>query len=368
MIKNTTAIAMTLLLSGCHVASWLHPRVQPTAPPLPMNVSCDDLIDHLNEQSGNLKAWQCTDVRVMARFPGVPYVPMKGNIACEYPNRFHLTATNTFASADMGANSEQCWFQSSPGHHGVISWRHEDSHLLQQYPSQVPYINPDWLMLVLGVKQLDPEDYVLEPTSDSRNKELWLSSVRQAHGHDVHRYVIKVDRETRVVREHIAFDKNASPIVRAQLSGYQNYNGHMLPRKVRLEFPGTDAELTLSFSRIDTNPSIDTALWIVPSVPDGRNVDLAEMISGVQRGDAHRVQAERNSPRSISFGSPEFKQIGGAIQTAGIEPDWTEDGRPVEPDWSTSVDSASPFRKPDVGESEQRRFPGLFRLPRLFQR
>ena len=374
MIKNLSAIAVTVLFSGCSISTWLQRDAKPAVPPLPMDVSCDELIDHLNRQSGDLRAWQCTDVRVTARLPGVPHVPMmdnislKGNIACEYPNRFHLTATNTFASADMGANSEQCWFQSSPGHHGVISWRSEDSHLLQEFPSQVPYIDPNLLMLVLGVKRLDPSDYVLEPRSDPHNKELWLSSVRHSPGHDAHRYVIKVDREQRVVCEHIAFDKNGAVIVRARLSGHQYFDGHLLPRRVRLELPGNNAQMTLSFSKIDTNPSIDSALWLVPSVPGGQNVDLGELISGVRRVQARHHRADGKPIRSISLGVPEFHQVGGATRTVRLEPDWNADGRLTEPDWSGSEIPKSRFVNVNAEQPNRRRFLGLFPWPRWSRR
>ena len=368
MIKNLSAIAAIVLFSGCNLASWSHRNAKPTVPPLPVDVSCDDLIGHLNRQSGNLQAWQCTDVRVTARFPGVPYIPMKGNIACEHPNRFRLTATNTFASADMGANSEQCWFQSSHGHHGVISWRHEDSHLLQEFPSQVPCIDSDWLMLVLGVRQLDPNDFVLEPRSDPQNKELWLSSVMQAHDHGAHRYVIKIDRDRRVVREHVAFDRNGSVIVRAQLSAHQDFDGHFLPRKVRLELPGNDAEMTLSFSRIDTNPSIDRALWVVPNIPDGQNVDLGELISGTRYADARGHERNQKTSHSISLGAPEFQPVADAARTVWTEPDWSADGSPMEPDWSGTDESKPEFSNVRHKNPDRRRFVDLFTWPWLFRR
>ncbi|MCH2202452.1 MAG: hypothetical protein MK102_10825 [Fuerstiella sp.] len=371
MIRNiSVVIAVALFCSGCHVASWTHQSAPPADPPLPMDVSCDDLIDHLNQQSGNLKAWQCTDVRLTARFPGVLHVPtMKGNIACEYPNRFHLTATSLVASADMGANSEHCWFQSSPGHHGVISWRHEDSRLLQELPSQVrvPYIDPDWLMLVLGVKQLDANDYVLERASDPHGKELWLSSVRKSNGHNAHRYVIKVDREKRVVREHVAFDRNGAAIVRALLSNHQDFNGHLLPRRVRLILPGSNTELTLSFSRINTNPSIDTALWVVPSVPNGENLTLREMAARIRVADGQQASTNRRAPGSISLLPPEFQPDHRAAQTAWTQPVFTVDGTPAEPDWSDSAD-ASPFTEAGNRKPHHRKFLGMFPLPRLFGR
>jgi len=258
------------------------------------------------------------------------------------------------ASADMGANSEQCWFQSTPGHDGVISWRHEDAHLLHNLSSPIPYIDPDWLMLVLGVKHLNADDYVLEPGDDPRSRELWLTSVKEMEHGGARRYVIKVDTKYRVVREHVAYDADGRVIVRAQLSNHKNFDGHLIPRKVRMELPGNDAVLTLSFSRIETNPSIDNALWKVPSVPGGYNTNLVDLIEGMRRADAQRRQ-QSESNHSASLGTPEFQQVGNSSQTAAVEPVWMSDASPAEPNWSDSADSASPFQNNHFEEPKRRR-------------
>jgi len=327
-----------------------------------MNVSCEELVDHLNLQSGNLKAWQCTDVRMTARLPGPPYVvpPMKGNIACESPNRFHLRASNLVASTDMGANSKQCWFESTPGHPGVISWRHEDAHKLQELSLPIPYIDPDWLMLILGVKQLNADDYVLEPGVNPRSRELWLTSVRGSQIGGARRYVIKVSAADRVVREHVAYDADGRVIVRAQLSNHKRFNGHLIPRKVRLELPGNNTELTLSFARIDTNPSIDSALWVVPTRPGGHNVDLGDLVEGIRRAGIQR----QNQSRSAVLGPPVFDQVGEAASTVAVEPDWAVDGTPAEPVWSDSSDSASPFQNAAMEEPHPQRRRWIPRWPR----
>ena len=357
MIKNILAIAMTVLLSGCSVSSWMHRTAEPSGPPLPMNVSCEDLIDHLNQQSGNLKAWQSTDVRMKAEIPGTPYVPpMKGSIACQSPNRFHLTASNLVASTDMGANAEQCWFLSTPGHPGVISWRHEDAHLLHKLSSPIPYIDPDWLMLVLGVKQLNADDYALEPGDDPRSRELLLTTVKEGIHGGAKRYVIKVNSDYRVVREHVAYDADGRVIVRAQLSNHKSFDGHLIPQTVRLEFPGNDAELTLSFAKIDTNPSIDSALWKVPSVQGGNNTDLIDLMEGMERADAQRKLRQRNdSGRNVTLGTPVFQQVGNSSQTAAVESVWMSDSSPVEPNWSDATDSVSPFPDNHFAEPIRRR-------------
>lgn len=322
-----------------------------------MNVSCEDLIDHLNQQSGNLKAWQSTDFRMTVKIPETPYVPpMKGSIACQSPNRFHLTASNLVASTDMGANSEQCWFLSTPGHPGVISWRHEDAHLLHKLSSPIPYIDPDWLMLVLGVKQLNADDYALEPGNGPGSRELLLTTVKEATHGGAKRYVIKVNSDYRVVREHVAYDADGRVIVRAQLSNHKSFDGHLIPQTVQLKLPGNGAELTLSFAKIDTNPSINSALWKVPSVQGGNNTDLIDLMEGMERADAQRQLRQRNgSGRSAALGTPVFQQIENSSQTAAVESVWMSDTSPAEPNWSDATDSASPFQDNHFAEPKRRR-------------
>ncbi len=363
MIKNCTIMAMTVLLSGCHVLPWSTQRQAAVGPPLPMTVSRDDLVSHLNQQSGNLKAWQCTSVKLSARMPGARGMPpMYGSIACESPNRFHLTASNLLASADMGANSDHCWFRSTPGHDGVISWRHADAHLLQEFPSQVPYIDPDWLMLVLGVKQLDPADYVLEPGDNPQQKELWLTSVRDTPGSGVYRYVIKVSTKQRVVVEHAAFDQDHRTIVRARLSDHRWFDGHLIPRTVHIDLPGNGTELTLSFNRIDTNPNIDTAMFQVPRVPNGDNVDLGDLIRQQRNMGSLHAWNTAPEPPNASLGTPQFDQPNGRPdnppQTAEFPPDWSTDSTPQEPDWADSAGSGS-LRNVGYEKPPRRRFLGL---------
>lgn len=361
MIRSTYTIAITVMLAGCHVLPFSSRRIEPIGPPLPMNVSCDELVQRLNQQSNNLKSWQSTDIRLKVDLPGAPPLPaMKGNIACESPNRFHLTARNAFATANMGANSERCWFLSTPGHHGVISWHHDDAHLLQEFPTPVPYIDPDWLMLVLGVKQLDPNDYVLEPPSDPRTKELWLTSLQRNQGNGAYRYVIKVSTETRVIREHAAYDKDHRLIVRAVLSNHQMFDGHLIPRTVQIEIPSSETSLELTFSRIETDPVIASSMWEVPSIPGGDNVDLGQLITGMRRAE----QQKRWNPgtsKHVSLGAPQFHPVTEVAHTL-VEPDWAEDEVPEEPNWDDSEDDSS-FYGRTPRSAPRRRFLGIFPIP-----
>lgn len=325
MIRNTVSITFCLLLTGCQALDRSPRHSVAAGPPLPETVSVADLVDHLNGQSGNLNSWQCTNMRLVAKMPRRPSVRFKGHIACESPNRFHLSASNVISQADLGSNDERCWVLMKPFEAGTMSWRHEDAHLVQRIPTGIPYIDPDWLMLVLGVKELNAEDYTVQPSPQPGSRELWLTSSENTPGSGISRYVIKVDMDYRVVREHVAYDTNLRPVVRAKLSQHKKFNGHLLPTQVSLEFPDSGARLDLAFSQIRTNPTIDTSHWVVPSDPYGEDVDLGQMIAARLRAEKADQFAQAESTSVIwSDSMPE-------------EPVWNDPDPIEEPDWDTSI-------------------------------
>jgi len=325
MIRNTVSIAFCLLLTGCQALDR-SPRQSITAgPPLPETVSVAELVDHLNGQSGNLTSWQCTNMRMTAKMPRQLPVRFKGHIACESPNRFHLSASNVVSHADLGSNDERCWVLMKPFEKGTMSWRHEDAHLIQAIPSGIPYIDPNWLMLVLGVKELNADDYTLRRSPQPGSRELWLTSTENTPGSGISRYVIKVDMDHRVVREHVAYDTNLRPVIRASLSQHQRFDDHLLPGKVTLEFPDSGARLDLVFSQIKTNPVIDNSHWIVPSDPYGEDVDLGQWI------------AARMGPNGSSQFAQAESKSGTWTDTVPEEPVWSDREPVEEPDWDTSI-------------------------------
>jgi hypothetical protein len=326
MIRNTVLITFCILLSGCQALDRSPRQHVPSGPPLPATVSVNDLVDHLNAQSGGLNSWQCTNMRMTAKMPRQPEFRFKGHIACESPNRFHLSASNVLGLANLGSNDERCWVLMKPFDAGTISWRHEDAHLIQEIPSGIPYIDPDWLMLVLGVKELDASDYTLQPGPQANSREFWLTSNENTQGSGISRYVIKVDMDRRVVREHVAYDTNLRPVIRARLSEHKDFNGHLLPTEVALEFPDSGARLELAFKQIQTNPSIDASHWVVPSDPYGKDVDLGQMV-------AARKQAERSN----QFAQSDQKSKRWSDSVPVEEPVWSDPAPVEEPDWDTSI-------------------------------
>jgi hypothetical protein len=342
--RGAFAIACLMTaFAGCQNGAKQQREVVHRDPVIPLTISRADLVDHLNQQNKDLNSWRCMSTRLYAKIPGAPDQSLSGYIACQSPNYFRLTADNLVVKADLGSNADHVWVYMKPGKSEVIKWKHEDTALLQQVPLGIPSIDPNWLMLVLGITPLNAEDYELT-RSPIGKPELWLTAIQPgANGRSLRR-VIKIDALQGVIREHAVYDAEANPLVRAQLSRHQRLDGHLIPTSVNLMFPQIDTELSLSFKNIEANPHLPDQYWHMPD----KNIDVVDlgdrvrsqlMAQGIEPPPrtSGRIPAPRVSLQPPVFHEPE--------QTA-FAPQQMLDGGPdetdlaeelAEPDWDTPI-------------------------------
>ncbi|MEZ6122145.1 MAG: hypothetical protein R3C49_03085 [Planctomycetaceae bacterium] len=380
-------VVFQIAFSGCQNPSRQH-QVHRSDPALPMTLSRDELVELLNRQNTGLDGWKCMSTRLTAKMPGLPTQHLNGYIACQTPQYFRLTADNLIAKADLGSNVSRCWVYVKPGENAVMTWKHEDTALVQQMTTGIPYIDPNWLMLVLGIRPLDANDYELSRSADGK-PELWLTAVEQSPTGRPLRRVIKVDTYGGVVREHAIYDSEGRPLVQALLSKHKSHDGHLIPTIVRLTFPQMDTELALSFTGIETNPNLPDSLWHLPET-NVTVVDLGEMARhqmmlaqhGSQETSAGNAFSSRprarlqppvfrNPVRSAFAGESDRSAMDGTPLklTNGVEePDWATEGdaEVAEPNWETPISLPR-----DVGFPDQPTQPAGQRrgfLSRLFNR
>jgi hypothetical protein len=338
------AVVALTICSGCQMP-WHKKEPRYVDPALPMTLNRNELVDYLNRQNQGLESWRCTTTRMEVRLPNTLPVRLKGNIACQAPRHFRLTADNVIARADLGSNDNRCWFYSRPGEAAVMTWKHEDSALIQQVPSGVPYIDPNWLMLVLGVKPLDANDYEVSHGL-SGGRELWLSAIEDSPSGRPLRRVIKVDTIRGVIREHAVYDSEANPLVRAQLSRHQSYNGHLIPRTVKLQFPQMDSVITLTFEGIETNPHLPEELWRLPD-NNMQVVDVGNVIRQrfAPKDGERKLESPQRSAARAYLEPPVFRQND---KTALLPTERKFDGAaagPISveaPDWDTPISFSKP--------------------------
>ena len=375
--RHILFLTITLTATGCQ---WRSLQKEPrfVDPVLPMALSKNELVEHLNRQHEGLQSWQCKDTRVSASMPGLPFEQrLSGTLFCSAPSQFRLMAGSLMVSADFGSNDEIGWAYLKPGESSVLTWRHEDSHLLQYIPGGLR-LEPSWLMTILGVQPLNPESYELQ-NAPAGSRELWLVAVEDAPDGTSLRRVIKVDTVKGVAREHALYDSEGNPLLRAQLSHHKSCSGHLIPHLIKLSFPQTETVLTLEFKGIETDCRIADTVWNPPQGRFIEHVDLGELVRSrmphdpavrlisdqkpptartVPNFDRDEPQSSRtmnlneSAPDAAPFddiadteGAPDDRFFGnGTVETV---PNWDDDGRSVESEFPQHVDveaSPSPAR------------------------
>lgn len=341
-------VCLLAIITGCQSDARRNREVVRRDPVIPLAISRADLVDHLNQQNKDLNSWKCMSTRLFAKIPGAPDQSLSGYIACQSPNYFRLIADNLVVKADLGSNADHVWVYMKPGKSEVIKWKHEDTPLLQQVPLGIPSIDPNWLMLVLGITPLDAEDYELT-RSPIGKPELWLTAIQPGANGESLRRVIKIDALQGVIREHAVYDAAANPLVRALLSRHQRLDGHLIPTNVKLMFPQIDTELSLTFKNIEANPHLPDQYWHMPD-KNIRVVDLGDQIRHQMMAQGLEVPAHSSSrvpaPRA-TLQPPVFHE---PKQTAMAPEPTREEEEIAEPDWDTPISYSTSAPQPAFRE------------------
>lgn len=287
-------------------------------PAISMEMTCNELVDYLNQKTTGLRSWRCPNTTVAVSMPGLPLPQkLKGSIACSAPGNFRLIADGAMlVHADFGANDDYCWAFMKPGEPAVLTWRHEDSHLLQHLPGCPPRLEPSWLMTVLGVRPLDPDDYELT-SAPQGSRELWLVAIESAPDGTTLRRTIKVDTVSGTIREHALYDSERQPLLRVQLGQYRRVGPYHLPHQAKIRFEREDTELLLSFASIHPDYEFTKQMWTPPAGRGIEFVDLGDLV----RQNMHR---DGQQPMKIPVGferefdddpsSSHHSEDGGAIR------------------------------------------------------
>ena len=288
-------------LSGCQFP-WMS-RAENIDPVLSMEITRDQLVEHINLQHQGLDGWKSSSATMWVKMPKIVVPPLQGSIACRAPHYFRLTAENLVSEADLGSNAERCWIWVKPGPEELATWKHHDTKLLQHAQTQLPSIDPNWLMMVLGVKPLNAEDYHLVK-APAGSSELWLIAIEDRPSGRPQRNIIKVDTVRGVVVEHRIEDSHSNVLVSARLSEHKTQDNHRIPTHVVLEFPQVRTRISLTFNKIETNPSLPAGIWELPS----RGSTVIDIGDIVRQRMGYPLHEESSAPPEFGV-PPEFEEL-----------------------------------------------------------
>lgn len=340
--------AAVLGSSGCvGFGRWGWPRRPPPCVLHP-GATKQEIVAHVNRNlspptgAPPLTAWRCTDAD--ARFNGLPAA--KASLEVEAPRRLRIRAQMPFTYspvADFGSNDELVWLwdQSAPG---ILTIRHEE---LPQALSrmQVPF-DPDWLMEVLGVEQIDASDYELVAPEPPQK---WVELVAEtpAPTGETVRRILRVDLCQGRIEEHRIETLDGRVVAAARLMDYRpDATGqYVLPHLVQIRWPATNSSIALTLRDIVANPPpTSTASWTVPVKPGVPRMEFSAPAGAPRSSRTPVIPAGNEQP---PLDPPARVRL----------PDFSEDVPPAA--YSPATSQSSSDRLPPEQGSAPRPFPGL---------
>jgi hypothetical protein len=231
--------------------------------------------------SNSTAASSFSTMRANVSTPGYP--ALNANLAFQRPRGFRLRADTALSGpeVDLGSNETIFWFwvrrDSQPA---MYFCRHDQ--FATSAARQVLPVEPDWLAQALGLVSFDASEQHDGPYPVRGGK---LEVRSTSPGQNGARRVTIVDEASGIVLEQHVYDARGTRVASAILSGHQRdpASGVIMPRKVRIEWPTSNFEMTvelvdLQINRLAADPA---ALFAKPEYPGYVNVDLAAPAGGV---------------------------------------------------------------------------------------
>jgi len=295
-------LAMALGAPGCQWANRFSSTRDPFGPKaacaLPPESTKEEIVAYLNknilaeEGQPGLRGWKSDSAKI--RMHGFS---ASASLQVEAPRNFRLRVSQPLSNTamlDIGSNSEQFWVWSKDSKERVVlTCRHEDIPATAAHLDLPLPVQPEWMMEVLGVVPLDPNQFRMERDAKGSPLVKLIAECRGQTGEPMQR-VIQVNACHGLVHLHEL--RNAEGKVIASASFFDHYHDPetrlILAKQIRLELPQEKMLLTLMLDRIEVNPSVtaDSMVFALPQLPGHRTIDLAE-VARQHRGGPQYVDA-----------------------------------------------------------------------------
>lgn len=308
-------LATALGATGCQWANRFGSARDPFGPKaacsLPPESTKEEIVAYLNknilaeEGQPGLRGWKTESAKI--RMHGFS---ASATLQVEAPRNFRLRVSQPLSNTamlDIGSNSEQFWVWSKDSKERVVlTCRHEDIASTAAHLDLPMPVQPEWLMEVLGVVPLDPNEFRMEREMKGSPFVKLISECHGPTGEPMQR-IIQVNACHGLVTLHELRNAEGKVIASASFQGHYHdpETKLVLVKQIRLELPQEKMLLTLELDRIQVNPSVteDSVVFALPQLPGHRTVDLAA-VARQNRGGTQQYDPQRFADASEEFAAP----------------------------------------------------------------
>lgn len=259
--------------SGASCQQMVAQYTQPLPRALPPMATLAQVIDVVNKNSSQVSSFSTMGASVST--PGYP--ALRANVAFQRPRGFRLRGDMALSGpeVDLGSNDTLFWFWVRRNNQPALYFCRHDQ-FANSAARQVLPIEPDWIAQALGLVSFEPNEQHEGPFP-VRGGRLEIRST--SPGQNGARRVTLVDESSGIVHEQHVYDARGTRIASAIMTGHQRdpATGVVMPRKVRIEWPTANFEMTIELADLQINKLTGdpAALFAMPQYPGYVNIDLA---------------------------------------------------------------------------------------------
>ena len=228
----------------------------------PVEDSFSPEIDKINAASRKIRSLRCSvDMTIQKNVSFRAH----GSLHYQHDKNFRLIASRRTTELDVGSNDSLFWFWSRRMRPpNLYCCTHEG---LTRSGLKTPF-NPLWMMESMNIKGIDAKE--AKVFQYGKNK-----MIRQLRVSSLNELVIKetlIDPERSLILGHYLYDQNKRIIASSEVTSFQNVQGHILPKSLRIIWHDEDVQMTWVLKAVSINVPINGSTWQPP--PNKQRVNL----------------------------------------------------------------------------------------------
>lgn len=211
-------------------------------------------LDKINAASGRIRSLQCSiDMTIQKNIS----FRASGSLYYQHDKNFRLIASRRTTELDVGSNDALFWFWSKRMRPPNLYYCEHGN--LTRSGLKTPF-NPLWMMESMNIKGIDANN--VKVFQYGKNK-----MIRQMRVSSLNELVIKetlIDPERSLILGHYLYDQNKKLIASSEVTGFQNVQGHIVPKSLRIIWHEEEVQMTWTLNNTSINCSINNSIWRMP--------------------------------------------------------------------------------------------------------
>jgi ADP-heptose:LPS heptosyltransferase len=232
-------------------------QIQPIVPPTPPQIveeppKTNLIIDEFNQVNSQITSFSSSQMIVKV-WENDMRIKISGSMYYEKPKCFRfLVWTGVGRETDIGSNDEIFWYWSRRDRHPGLYYANYDDYTKTRL--KTPF-NPVFMRESLGLEQIDPKNAKIVDSE----KHVMITWQKINASNNKILYSMFINKATKRMDGIVVSDLDGKTLASCEIT----YEG-LLPKKILYDWQEEQRSLTIEFSDVEVNLSLDKKIWQMP--------------------------------------------------------------------------------------------------------